>query len=155
MVQAPQQNNFYIMQTKNLTKEAPRSPHVKLGGFVILARAIDKCRAEIANKKGEYEFNCELDRYLFDFMATDAQNFKIEVSKDATDDELVDFVKKSGNQKTDKEISEWSEEMCKMTYHGDGDGGDWFDGECIRLGLNPSNTTLFQMLDEDDKYLFK
>ena len=30
---------------KDLTKEAPRSPKTKLGGFVILARTIDKCRA--------------------------------------------------------------------------------------------------------------
>ncbi len=143
------------MQKKDLTKEAPRSPHEKLGGFVILARAIDKCSAEISHQNGDYEFNCELDRYLFDFMGTDSAAFKAKVSEGATDGELTDFVKKTGNQKTDQEISEWSEDMNKMTYHGEEDGGDWFDGQCAKLGLDPSSTTLFQMLDEDDRQSFR
>ncbi len=143
------------IKIRDHTKVPPRSPHEILGGFVILARAIDKCRAEIAGRAGEYEFNCELDRYLFDFKGTDAQAFKVNVSEGSTDDELVDFVKATGTQKTDQEIYEWSEEMKNMTYHGDEDDGDWFDGECHRLGLDPSKTTLFQMLDEDDKQLFQ
>ncbi|MEI6479989.1 MAG: DUF5069 domain-containing protein [bacterium] len=142
------------MQIKNLTKESPRSPHEKLGGFVILARAIDKCRAEIADQVGEYEFGCELDQYLFNFMKVDAEAFKIKVTEGATDEDLVAFVKNTGSQKTDQEIAKWSEDMNKMTYHGDEDGGEWFDGECLRLGLDPSETTLFQMLDEDDIKLF-
>ena len=144
------------MQTKNLTVEAPRSPHIKLGGFVILARTIDKCRAEIANQSGEYHFNCPLDRYLFDFKGTDSEAFKAKAVAGATDDELTEFVKNTGVQKTEQEINEWSEMINKMSYHGDADKetSDWFDGECTRLGMDPAKTTLFQMLDEDDKQLF-
>ncbi len=32
---------------KDLTKEAPRSPRALLGGFVILARCVDKCRSAL------------------------------------------------------------------------------------------------------------
>lgn len=31
------------MQSKDLTKEAPRSPYELINGFAILARTIDKC----------------------------------------------------------------------------------------------------------------
>ena len=64
------------MVPKDLTKEAPRSPHTKLGGFVILARAIDKCRATINGVVGEYEFNCPLDRMLFDWKGIGGEDFQ-------------------------------------------------------------------------------
>lgn len=44
-------------QGKDLTKVAPRSPHVVLGGFNILARAIDKCQALLWGNIGEYNFD--------------------------------------------------------------------------------------------------
>ena len=38
----------------DLTKQAPRSCYVRLGGYVILPRLIDKARAASAGKLGEY-----------------------------------------------------------------------------------------------------
>src|ERR1039457_7211239 len=38
-------NNIMTIQTFDLTKQAPRSPRVRLGGFVILRRCLDKGRA--------------------------------------------------------------------------------------------------------------
>ncbi|MCX8495465.1 MAG: DUF5069 domain-containing protein, partial [Akkermansiaceae bacterium] len=52
---------------KDLTKEAPSSPRTRVGGYVILARALDKGRAAIAGAGGEYHFDCPLDPYLFGF----------------------------------------------------------------------------------------
>ncbi len=40
------------MNTKDLTKEAPRSPYERINGFAILARTIDKCRAVLSNVNG-------------------------------------------------------------------------------------------------------
>ena len=39
----------------NLTQRAPRSPRVRLGGYVLLARILDKGRAEISGIAGEYK----------------------------------------------------------------------------------------------------
>jgi hypothetical protein len=52
---------------KNLKKEAPRSPRVRVGGYAILGRTIDKGRAMVAGSIGDYHFNCPLDNMLFDF----------------------------------------------------------------------------------------
>jgi hypothetical protein len=43
----------------DLTQRPPRSFRVRLGGFVILARMIDKGRATLSKKNGEY---CQLWR---------------------------------------------------------------------------------------------
>src|SRR5438034_11155587 len=37
---------------KNLTKEAPRSPRLRVGGYAVLGRTIDKCRALVAGNIG-------------------------------------------------------------------------------------------------------
>ena len=39
---------------KDLTKEPPRSPKTLVGGYVILGRTLDKCRALLAGTIGEY-----------------------------------------------------------------------------------------------------
>ena len=46
----------------DLTKQPPRSPRVRLGGYVILPRMLDKGRATVAGKNGEYHYACPLDR---------------------------------------------------------------------------------------------
>jgi hypothetical protein len=33
-----------------------------LGGYVIAARTLDKCRASLNDTLGEYKFDCTLDR---------------------------------------------------------------------------------------------
>ena len=38
----------------DLTQFPPRSPRVRLGGYVILPRCLDKCRASLAGKNGEF-----------------------------------------------------------------------------------------------------
>jgi hypothetical protein len=52
---------------KNLKKEPPRSPRIRVGGYAILGRTIDKCRALVAGNIGEYHFDCPLDNMLFGF----------------------------------------------------------------------------------------
>ena len=54
------------MQAIDLTQRPPRSPRVRLGGYVILPRMLDKGRATINNKAGEYHFNCPLDQRFLD-----------------------------------------------------------------------------------------
>ncbi|MEO7677968.1 MAG: DUF5069 domain-containing protein, partial [Verrucomicrobiota bacterium] len=40
----------------DLTQRPPRSPRVRLGGYVLLPRILDKGRALLAGKLGEYHF---------------------------------------------------------------------------------------------------
>jgi fibro-slime domain-containing protein len=55
----------------NLTQRPPRSARVRLGGYVILARLLDKCRAELQGASGEYHYNCPLDQRFFKFTGDD------------------------------------------------------------------------------------
>ena len=43
-------------------KEFPRSPRATLAGYVLAARAVDKCRAVLVEWQGEYHSNCPLDQ---------------------------------------------------------------------------------------------
>lgn len=46
------------MTHPNLAQRLPRSPRVRLGGFVILPRIPDKCRATLAGTNGANNHAC-------------------------------------------------------------------------------------------------
>ncbi|MGE9291624.1 MAG: DUF5069 domain-containing protein, partial [Puniceicoccales bacterium] len=73
------------IQALDLTKEFPRSPRATLGGYVVAARTLDKCRALVAGTAGEYHFNCPLDQVFFGFTGIDADQFKEFVATGADD----------------------------------------------------------------------
>lgn len=135
---------------KDLTKEAPRSPHMRLGGFVILARTIDKCRANINGTVGEYHFDCPLDKTLFNFKGIIGEDFKKFVATGASDEEIVEWLKKNGTMKTDAEIKAWSKKAEEDNYSDKSEKKPWLEGENKRLGLSKDGT-LFDYLDADDK----
>ncbi len=141
------------MSGKDLIKEAPRSPHERLGGFAILARTIDKCRATIAGTVGEYHFNCPLDKSLFSFKGIIGDDFKKFVETGATDNEIAEWVKKNGSPKTGAEIKVWSDKVSNNNYSDKPENKVWLEGENKRLGL-PKEGTLFDYLDADDKASF-
>jgi hypothetical protein len=142
------------MSAKDLTKEAPRSPGDRLGGYVILARAIDKCASDIAGTIGSYHTNCPLDRYLFDWKGTDYAAFRALVQGEASDAEIVKFIDETGTPKSAEEIAEWSAQLEAANPYESPDKRGWFVGECEPLGLDPKTTTLFTYLDTDDKKSF-
>ena len=53
----------------DLTQRPPRSFRVRLGNYVILARMLDKGRATLAKKNGEYNYNSATDQRLVNFLA--------------------------------------------------------------------------------------
>jgi hypothetical protein len=139
----------------DLTKESPRSPHVEIGGFMILGRTIDKCRALLFGKIGEYHFDCPLDNQLFGFKGIKGDAFKTFVAEGHSDDEIADWVKKNGQKKTDTEIAGWNEMVSANNYSSQPrEKKAWLEGENNRLGLDKDGT-LFDFLDADDKASFK
>ena len=65
---------------KDLRKGCPRSPREKLGGYVIAARCVDKCRAfllGIIGINGEYNYwPCSLASQWFSFTGITPDQFK-------------------------------------------------------------------------------
>ncbi len=141
--------------SKDLTKQAPRSPYEQINGFAILPRAIDKCRASIAGTNGDYHSNCPLDQVLFAFKGIDAAEFKAYVGEGHSDEEIGQWVMEHGKAMTADEISAWSNAFrTDFSYATHPDKKDWFAGECAKLGLDPATTTLFDYLEVDDKATF-
>src|SRR2546423_9046396 len=96
---------------KDLTKEAPRSPRLRVGGYAILGRTLDKCRALVAGNIGEYHFDCPLDNMLFGFKGVQGADFKAQIENGASDSEMVEWLDQSGEKKTPEEIKRWGEEV--------------------------------------------
>src|SRR5262245_3134656 len=101
-----------VMPSNNvtdLTQRPPRSPRVRLGGYVILARMLDKGRATIARKNGEYHYACPMDQRLLDFLGIKADALKKQLAAGKTDGEIVTWIQKNAkNKPTDPEIVAWS-----------------------------------------------
>lgn len=143
-----------MKNSKDLTKEAPRSAHERLGRYVILARTIDKARATLEGKVGEYHFDCPLDRMLFSFKAVDGGEFLRQVKNGKSDELLVEWMDESGIPKTPEEIDQWSDTLEGMKPYEDPERREWFVEQCEPLHLDPAQTTLFDWLDADDQASF-
>ncbi len=139
---------------KDLTKEAPRSPRLRIGGYAIAGRTIDKCRALLHSDIGDFHFDCPLDNNLFGFKGVTGDAFKEQVAAGATDEEIVAWLDTHGTPKTAEEITAWSESCEAINPAKDPEKREWFQGELAKLGLDLENTTLFDWLEADDKASF-
>lgn len=96
------------MHSVDLTKQAPRSPRVRLGGYAILPRCLDKGRATLAGKNGDYHFACPLDQEFLEFAGIEPEALRAQLEK--SDSEVLEWVRKNAKrQRTDAEISAWSD----------------------------------------------
>src|SRR3989440_9126348 len=92
---------------RNLTKEAPRSPRIRVGGYAILGRTMDKCRALVAGEIGEYHFYCPLDNMLFGFKGVKGEDFKAQIEQGARDQEMIEWLNQNGEKRMTEEIKSW------------------------------------------------
>src|ERR1041384_2898207 len=92
-------------------KNYPRSPRATLGGYVIAARTLDKCRALLAGWEGEYHFNCPLDKRWFEFAEIDADEFKSFVATGATGAQVATWIEARARQRPRAEIIAWNNQM--------------------------------------------
>jgi hypothetical protein len=81
---------------KDLTKEAPRSPRIRIGDYALMARMIDKGRATLNGTVGEYHFACPLDQQLFTYKGVVADDVKAVLASGASDDEILAWFNKHG-----------------------------------------------------------
>src|SRR5437879_10455719 len=89
-------------------KEYPRSPRAMLGGYVLAARAVDKCRAVLAGREGEYHSNCPLDQRWLKFAEIDYDDFRSLVATGATDNEIAAWIGEHAKKRPRAEIIAWN-----------------------------------------------
>jgi len=135
----------------DLTIHPPRSPRVRLGGYVLLPRMLDKCRATLAGKHGEYSYNCPLDQYFLKFTGVDPDALQKQVAAGLGDGAILSWIEKNQkHQRSGQEIEAWSdfmnrrapasmEQRERLNQYQSGAGKDRED-----------ITTWFDVLDLDD-----
>ena len=93
----------------DLTVRAPRGALAPLGAYgAIAARMLDKCRAGLVGKSGEYHYNCPMDRVFFRFTGIDAEEFQRFVATGAGDDEVARWIEKNSMVQDRSQIRSWS-----------------------------------------------
>jgi len=137
------------LNTPDLTKFPPRSARVRLGGYVILPRCLDKGRATLAEKNGEYHFACPLDQQFLQFAGINPEVLKKELNK--SDTEILEWIQKNAEHKrTPVEIAAWSA-WQEQRAPDNPDSRDYFNG--LHKAGAPKRTdivTWFDVLDMDD-----
>jgi hypothetical protein len=142
-------------QTPDLTKQAPRSPRVRLGGYVILSRCLDKGRASLANKNGEYHYNCPLDQRFLEFAGVDAEALKKELAAGKGDGEILEWIEKTAkNKRTAPEIAAWST-FQENRAPADTESRTYFNELHTKTAPNREDiANWFDLLDVDDYVSF-
>jgi hypothetical protein len=139
----------------DLTQRPPRSPRCRLGGYVLLPRLLDKCRAELAGKSGEYHYNCPLDQNFMRFAGIDAEELKAEVAKGKGDGEILAWINEHAKSRhTPAEIAQWSawrDQMVPM----DTESREFFNGLHKNAGPDREDIATWpDVLDLDDYVSF-
>jgi hypothetical protein len=144
-----------LTNAPDLTQRPPRSPRVRLGGYVILPRMLDKGRALIAGKNGEYNYACPTDQRFLDFAGINPDALKEQLAAGKSDSEVLQWIQKNAKHKrTESEIAVWSA-LSEQRVPSDPESREFFQG--IHAKIAPQRTdiaTWFDLLDLDDYVSF-
>ena len=139
----------------DLTQRAPRSPRVRIGGFAILARMLDKGRALLAGKIGEYKYACPLDQQFLTFTGVNADDITALLKAGKGDWEIYQWITEHASiKRRPEEILAWSSHQAKR---GPAELGtqEFFLGELRKVGPQREDiTTWFELIDLDDYVSF-
>lgn len=137
------------LMTPDLTQFPPRSARVRLGGYAILPRMLDKGRATLAGKQGEYHYACPLDQQFLNFVGIDPEALKAVLPK--SDTEVLAWIKQNAKiQRTAPEIAEWTRWQDNRAP--DNPDGREYLNELHKKGAPDREdiVTWFDVLDMDD-----
>lgn len=135
----------------DLQQRPPRSPRVRLGGYVILPRMLDKGRATIASTAGEYHFNCPLDQRFFAFVGLDAAKVKKELARGKSDGEILEWIQTHAKVKPSAvEIAAWSAAQEQRVPTDVESRGFFNDLQAKAAPKREDIATWFDLLDVDD-----
>jgi hypothetical protein len=143
--------------TPDLTQHPPRSPRLRLGGYALLPRILDKGRAAHAGKLGEYRFNGKgMDRHFFNFTGLDHGALQTELAKGGGDDELLAWVNAHARlPRQPWEIAAWSTYQENRTPDSDAETLTDFAAAVAQFTKTREDIhTWFDLLDLDDHCSF-
>ncbi len=144
-----------LKNAPDLTKRPPRSPRVRLGGYVILPRMLDKGRATIAGRNGEYHFDCPVDRRFLDFVGVKAAAVRQQLAAGKSDGQILEWIQQRGKHKrTEPEIRAWSAYQ-EQRGPADTESREFFHELHRKIAPKREDiSTWFELLDLDDHVTF-
>jgi hypothetical protein len=116
---------------------------------------LDKGRATIAGKQGEYHYDCPTDQRFLTFVGISAEALKKQLAAGKGDGEILEWVEKNAKHKrTESEIAAWSAH-CARRAPSDVESRGWFNDEHKKLAPKREDiVTWFDYLDLDDYVTF-
>ena len=140
------------LHAPDLTQRPPRSPRSRLGGYALLPRMLDKGRATLAGKQGEYHYNCPLDQRFLNFTGIDPKRLLAELKKDKGDGEILAWIQANAQHKREAwEIQQWSDFQDRRGPDSDAETFQFFADYAARLSKTREDiTTWADVLELDD-----
>jgi Domain of unknown function (DUF5069) len=144
-----------LKNAPDLTQRAPRSARVRLGGYAILPRMLDKGRATIAGKNGEYHYDCPMDQRFLEFAGIDASALKKQLASGKGDGEILEWITKNAKSKhSPAEICAWSH-AADARVPMDVESRQFFNELQTKVAPKREDIgTWFDLLDADDFVTF-
>ena len=104
----------------DLTQRPPRSPRCQLGGYVILPRMLDKGRATLAGKNGEFNYDAPFDQHIINFLGFEPAALLEQLAAEKGDAEILEWLKSNApDQPAPWGIEQWSDYMIRRTPESD------------------------------------
>ena len=144
------------IKAPDLTQRPPRSPRSRLGGYALLPRMLDKGRATIAGKNGEYHFDCPLDQRILSFLGIEAAALKTELAAGKGDGEILEWINAHAkNKRSEWEIEQWSSYMDRRGPSSDAETLGFFAGMLGKMTKTREDIHSWaDLLDLDDYTTF-
>jgi len=141
----------------DLTKRPPRSCYVRLGGYVILPRLIDKARAALAGTLGDYYDGPEgMNGHFLRFVGIEYAALKEVIAQGGGDAEILAWIEANATIKRQPwEIAAWSDYQTRRAVDSDAETLEDFAQAMRRLHATREDIkTRFDYLDLDDHCSF-
>ena len=140
-----------LKHAPDLTQHPPRSARVRLGGYAVLPRMLDKGRATINGKNGEYSYNCPLDQRFLGFAGINADALKKQLAAGKGDAEILKWIEKNAKHKHNPvEIKAWSD-FAEQRVPMDNESRGYFSEILGKIAPKREDIgTWFELLDLDD-----
>jgi hypothetical protein len=143
------------MEPLDLTAMPPRSPRVQLDGLYMLARSIDKVRAQLpGGKLGVYVTERGLTKVLLEMLGVTYDHFRDAVASAHSDDDVVRWLHEHSDA---TRYSEINDRLARWTLADNPpERWDFIDTLYPNRPVGPREAVnVFDMLENDDREMFQ
>jgi hypothetical protein len=115
-------NNSATISAADLRQRPPRSPRCRLGGYVILPRMLDKGRATIMGRNGEFNYDAPFDQHVINFLGFDPAAMLEQLATGKGDGKILGWIEANSKyRRLPSEIGHGAN-ICSAGHRGSDEG---------------------------------